>query len=274
MDPKREVFPNAPLAMVVAEIQFSYLQELNSEATMAQALDRVRMFTPVIKASRKDTVDFQVGGDSASATHQSTGMMEASALDRQTTAAITAQTLAVAMSGVAYTQYEQSLRPLIEAAYSGLVDVVPGVIVTRLGLRYLDEVRVPDASADVSSWRRWVAPELLGGAGYLTKLSGVAVGVRSTWQYLLPGDRQVVLTYGPFRGSGVVGPDHPFHKAGPDSLMFVLDLDTSWTPHGGAASLACEDLTSQYDELHQPGQAVFAAAVTDEARELFRGGRS
>ena len=268
----REVFSSAPLAMVVAETRFSYSPRLASEEGMAQALAQVERFAPVREAFKQESVELQPGADGPSArTAQVTNGMLARSLDLQTTVAVTPQSVTVAMSGTAYSMFEDSLRLVVEAACAGVADMTETPIVTRAGLRYPDEVRVPEPPSDIAEWSRWISPELLGAAGYLRDVSGVAQGMRSTWHYSLPGDRQVVLNYGPFFGVGVVGPEHPFHKPGPSSLMFVLDLDCSWTPPLGAAQLTVPELLARYDELHSPAKAVFAAAVTDEARSLFRG---
>ncbi len=270
MVPSREVFPNAPLAMVVAETRFSYCPELVDQSSMVSALALVREFVPVMQVEQQQVVEFQVANDQAPSTsHQTTSVMGARALDGQTTVALTPQTLTVAMSGVAYSKFEDSLRRVMEAAATGLAGAVSNLIVTRAGLRYLDEIRVPEPPANMSGWSRWVDPGLLGAADYLPE--PVASGMRSTWQYVLTGDRQITFNYGPFVGTGVVGPGHPFHKAGRDSTMFVLDLDCAWTPPSGAAPLTSADLLARYDELHAPAQEVFARSITDEARTLFRG---
>ncbi len=267
--PRREVFSQAPLAMVVAETRFSYRPELVAETAMAAALEPARGFAPVIQSEQQEVVELQVANQAASASHQSNTVMEARSLDRQTTVALTPQTLTVAMSGIAYSRFEESLRRVIEAATVGLESTVSSLIVTRVGLRYLDEVRVPEPPCTLADWRRWIDPGLLGAAEYLT--DAVGFGMRSTWQYVLVGNRQITFNYGPFVGTGVVGPGHPFHKAGPASTMFVLDLDCSWTPECGAAPLTAGDLLARYDELHVPAQAVFTQSITDEARALFRG---
>lgn len=267
-----EVFESAPLAMVVAEIRFSYVPALDSHATMAAVLGKLGQFVPRLESGRRETFEAQVGGESPTTTVQATNVLQARSMDGQTTAAITPETLELAMSGVAYTRYDDSLRVLLQAAYRALVEHLPDVLVTRAGLRYLDEIRVPDAQGDLAQWRRWIAPELLAAADYMSTLGGRAIGLRSTWEYSLPDDIRTLLNYGPFHGSGVIGQGHPFHKAGPESLMFVLDVDTSWMPPEGAASIGADALASRYDQLHQPAQVVFASAVTDGARRLFREG--
>lgn len=265
---RREVFPNAPLAMVVAEVQFSYLPELTAEIALSRALDQVREATPVL--SIKPMLNVQMGD----AAHQMGLVLESRAKDNQITAAISSQALNVAMSGAAYTVYEDSLRPLIERAYDGLIATVPHLLVTRLGLRYLDEIRVAEPPSDLEGWRRWIDAKLLEPASYLSDHSGVAVGARSTWHYALPRGYQLTLNYGPFHGPGVIGPEHPFHRAGGDSTMFVLDVDASWVPSGGVETLTRDELLDRYDDLHEPTKTVFSSAVTEEAKEMFRGNGS
>jgi len=265
-----EVFPYAPLAMVVAEVKYSYSLMLSDPDTQARVLEGVSSFTPIRERSEHRSVE--IPADGSSPKQQTLELMQARSSNGQTTAAVTAEALTVAMSGQDYSRYDDSLGRLIQSAVTSLTEHAPGGIITRLGLRYLDEIRVPEPPADIAGWGTWVDPRFLWGAGLLADIDGIASDHRAIWTYSLPGDVQVMLNLGPFHGSGVVGPGHPFHRDTPSELMFVIDLDASWTPPSGAAPLDAEQLLAHYDRLHQPAQAVFASVLTDAARELFRGG--
>lgn len=268
----REVFPNAPLAMVVAETKFSYVPELDQSNAKVEVLAAIKSMLPVMERTVQNSVEIKLGADGSVQPQTKTlDLLQARAPDSQTTAAVSSESLTVAMSGLVYTKFEESLRPLLEAAIGGLQNVFPSTYVTRAGLRYLDEIRVPSPPSSLDGWARWIAVPLLGGAELLSDFDSSVVEMRSTYRYDLPDKRQVVFNWGPFVGTGVVGPDHPFHRADvhPES-MFVLDLDASWMPTGALEPLSTADLLVVYDGLHEPAQAVFQRAITDEARTLFR----
>ncbi|MDP9907256.1 MULTISPECIES: TIGR04255 family protein [Arthrobacter] len=266
-----EVFPSAPLAMVVAEIRFGYSPALEDRTIQSNVLMALSSYAPVLKRNIQESHTIEIGGPEPVHGKQTIEVMEATAVDGQTTIAISAETLTIAMSGLAYRHYEESLRPLIADAVHSLVATAPNLYVTRFGLRYLDEIRVPVPPPDVDGWGEWVTSDLLGGIGLLgIEAPGAAKGMRSTWHYVLPRERQVVLNLGPFFGTGVIGPGHPFHRDSEPEHMFVLDVDVSRTPTT-PESLDAEMLLSNYDELHRPAHSVFSAALTDKARILFRG---
>lgn len=266
-----EVFPKAPLAMVVAEIRFGYSPALEDRNVQSKVLAGLSSYAPVLKRNVQEAHTIEIGGSEPVHGKQTIDVLEATAVDNQTTIAVSAETLTVAMSGRAYGHYEESLRPLIADAVNSLSTTEPNLYITRLGLRYLDEIRVPVPPSDVNGWSEWVTPALLGGIGLLAnEVAGAAIGMRSTWHYVLPEERQVVLNLGPFFGTGVIGPGHPFHRDSAPEPMFVLDVDVSRTPPT-PEWLDADKLLANYDELHRPAHSVFSAALTDKARTLFRG---
>lgn len=267
----REVFPNAPLAMVVAEVRYSYNPHLDLPSAKATVFESIHSDLPVWQRVTRSMVGLAVGVEGTQVPPPSTvELLEAIASDSQITASLSADTLTLAMSGKAYTEFEQSLRPLLSRAVEALHAKFPETLITRAGLRYLDEIRVPDPPQTLDGWARWVSPGLLGGASLLADQGGDVVAMRSTYQYAFSDNRRAVLNWGPFFGTGVVGPGHPFHRADvPPEHMFVLDVDMSWTPNM-AITLEPATLLSLYDRLHEPAQAVFRTSITDQSLTLFR----
>jgi len=262
-----EVYTNAPLAMVVAEVQFAYTPELDEQRLLASV---VQTAFPGEQPSL--ALKPMINVETPEANRQIGLVVEAVTSDRQRTASLSPQAMSVAMSGQAYRRYQESLRQLINRACAGLLSAQPSILVTRLGLRYLDEIRPPVRPEQVQDWERWVDPALVGPSRYLTGVGGRAVSSRSTWNFELEGGRGLAFNFGPFEGSGIVSADHPFHQAGANSLMFVLDVDVSWTPPGGhPIQLSRDEILTHYDGLHRPAQEIFAAVISEESKKLFRG---
>src|SRR5450759_2661137 len=192
----REVFPNAPLAMVVAEIRYSYNPQLDQPADKAKVLDAIKADLPVWQRRTENTFGLALGIENAQITPSSTvDLLEAKSADSQVTAALSAEMLTLAMSGKAYAMFEESLRPLLTKAVAGLHAQFPETLVTRAGLRYLDEIRVPEQPTTLGGWAPWIAMELLGGVDLLAGSGGRVVAMRSSYQYALSANRSAVLNW-------------------------------------------------------------------------------
>ena len=138
----------------------------------------------------------------------------------------------------------------------------------RLGLRYVDEIRVPGTeSGNVDQWRGWIDDGLLPAAALRPsdrrrELAGViddagddGFGVRFTWH---TGNGHAVQPSGPLI---VPNPSEP----GP---YFALDTDSYWTAKPGTGILGLGDpaLLQRVRHLHEPVQALFEMSLTDQLR--------
>lgn len=268
-----EVYQNPPLAMVVAEVRFTYSPDLDSPTARVSALGELRKRLPALQP--KTTTIIEAASPDAPANQRSFEVLEARSTDEQTTVAIGAEMVAVAMSGQAYTKFETSLRPLLEEVLRGITATAPELLVVRAGLRYLDEIKVPNPPDDVSDWGEWIDPEFLRGSNLVAGIGGHANAMRSVYQFEMSEGYQVMASWGTFFGTGVVDPTHPFfNREAHPQHMFVLDIDSSWTPGAARmASLQPDAMLTIYDRLHIPTYEIFEAIQTDAARDLFRGVR-
>jgi uncharacterized protein (TIGR04255 family) len=160
------------------------------------------------------------------------------------------------------------------SAFLGLVfdavaSVAPGRAFQRLGLRYVDEIRIPDAQpGNVEQWREWINPELipqvaLKATASHREISGVidddrgrGFGVRFAWH---TGTGHVVQPQGP-----LIVPNPS--EAGP---YFAIDTDSYWNFVPGADILALGDpvLKQHVDSLHDPVHEFFEMSLTDRLRD-------
>ncbi|MDQ4142805.1 MAG: TIGR04255 family protein, partial [Actinomycetota bacterium] len=158
------------------------------------------------------------------------------------------------------------------------LDAIAGVDrpdgVTRVGLRYVDEIRVPGITEAPGDWRGYVDEHLL--APVAEEFVTAAGLIPRTWQgvvqYGTGRDRAVLLRYGPAEGYAVP-PGGPTRRkdAPPSGLYFLLDLDSYWQPVEEIPEFDPAPLLDTFRELHVPAKALFDTIVTERLRdEVFR----
>lgn len=164
-----------------------------------------------------------------------------------------------------------NLRSIMDAALDARMQAgfVEGI--TRLGLRYIDEIRVPEGTDDEQGWEGWLNPELTAPG-----LAGSSLGLAATtWRGLVSFDvsreQQLVLRYGPREGYAV-DPGGDLKRAAPSpGPYFLLDIDSFWLPDGVAPQPDRAALMDRLDALHRPIRALFESLITDRLRnEVFQ----
>jgi uncharacterized protein (TIGR04255 family) len=151
----------------------------------------------------------------------------------------------------------------------GAADILQPDGVSRIGLRYIDEIRVPGVSADApADWEDWLDASLL--APRLADMGQQDLGA-TAWdgvaQYAVGENRSLNLRYG-VRDGYAVPPGGPLRRkiAPPPGPFFVLDFDCSWTPTD-IPEFDTDVLLSTCDELRRPVRILFDLLTTDRLRD-------
>lgn len=162
------------------------------------------------------------------------------------------------------------LRQVIQTAVEALSEISPPSGIDRIGLRYIDEIRVP--STTPPEWSDWVTESLLGPGRVLTD-----TGMRQTAQQGLAilteheARDSLTIRYGAMDGipavqssDFLVRPEQP----GPGPY-FLLDFDAAWEadPTGLFPEFRATEILTIADRLHAPIRAVFEALVSDRLRQ-------
>jgi uncharacterized protein (TIGR04255 family) len=153
-------------------------------------------------------------------------------------------------------------RDMAKLVATALKDVAPVDGIQRIGLRYIDEIRVPYAPDEVPDWREWIQADLI---------APNALGLRPVQQQAVvqygtdrPGDT-VTLRYGAVIGPPAVGSGALARPPAPPSApFFLLDTDAAWevVPGDPIPELDVDFLIETADRLHEPVKALFEAALT------------
>ncbi len=269
MREEREVYPNAPVVLVALEVRHPTADPL-TPAQRNSIKKRLGSHVPIMKMGQLQqlTVVQPVGGPPAAPELRIDEFPRY--FSRDSTIAVSFRSEAVVVETTRYATWEQ-LRALVADALDTRQDIGAVDGVERVGLRYVNEIRIP---GDLEQgWVPWVDRTLLGPA-----LVGDELGMAAAqWQGLsvfTPGpERAVVLRYGPRDGFAVdPGGDlkRPMPTPGP---FFLMDIDSFWTPGEGVPEFDVKRLLGMCDELHAPVGRLFERLVSDRARqEVFRHG--
>jgi len=160
-------------------------------------------------------------------------------------------------------------RPMLETCLEALGRVRDGIVgVERVGLRYLNEIRVANVH-EASHWAKYLAPNLV---APLQLVPGRRVALMQSVVQTEPIDKvATVLRFGALRGQ-VVSAAGPLRvKPLPaDEPFFLLDIDCAWSSGESFDEYGFEAALSICDRLHAPIDTLFEDAITDSLRAVFR----
>lgn len=257
----REIYPVAPLASVAFELRHPEAEPLVGALRTALQKKLANRY-PLMRSHRNITQTFELGPNGPAA--QSVVEEFPRFLDRSLSMALSFTSTSILLETSQYAGWE-GFRSAIQFACEVRNSISPLYGLERLGLRYIDEVRVEEIESN--NWSEWIHPSLLAGA------VGDAAGLPlRMWQGALvygsePG-QGLVLRYGPGDGYAT-DPNGELKRRNPvvPGPFFLLDVDSFWQPENEIPEYDIETVLSRIDELHTPVREVFEASITDKYRD-------
>lgn len=258
-------YPNAPVVLVATEARLNHSDTDWASRIGPTAGGALAAFCPVYQPATLTTLVAEPGLEP-----QVSNSEVPRWLSRDRTVAVSFRDDSVVVETTDHRGYD-SLRSIMDAALDARIEAGPVEGITRLGLRYIDEIRVPEAADGEQGWEGWLNPELTAPG-----LAGSSLGLTATsWQGLVSfnvsSEQQLVLRYGP-RDGYAVDPVGDLKRAAPSpGLFFLLDIDSFWLPEGVPPQPDRVALIDRLDGLHQPIRALFESLITDRLRnEVFQ----
>lgn len=252
-----KVYRHPPIAMVAVEVRHSGTDPVSAEgyATIRQ---RLRRSWPLQVPAQDITVDFGSSGPSPIITEY----QRFTTRDRRSAIAIRPGSTTV--ETVDYKGWDD-LRRTLQTALEVRAEVSEPSGYERIGLRYIDEVRVPE-NDKLIDWSLWMGSALLAPA----PPQGVDLPL-TEWQGLTkfgPSDgHTIVLRYGPREGYAVEPNGLLKRATTPTGPFFLLDFDSFWEDAGVVPEFVSSELLERCDDLHDPVRAMFEGLITDRLRE-------
>lgn len=272
MDGPHEVYPNAPLVLVSVEVRLpgSLGVALRPLPVNVQRSFRDLLGDNWVIDSSAPQISVSLGsGVAMPQPMQQVTIPRFTIRDRTLAVALTESS--VSIETTRYGQYPE-FRKVLEKTISAATEVLAPDGVARVGMRYINEIRVPDGNEDnPSGWQDWIDPALL--APQLARMADkgfASGGWEGAAQYETGPDQKLVLRYGT-RNGYVVNPSGPLKRPclpGPGPL-FMLDFDCFWEPPD-IPEFNPKAIVPIFDELHTPVRTLFDLLVTDKLLGEFR----
>lgn len=262
MDPdNREIYPSAPIRYVACEIRYPYSLPLTTDVALLGLHSILASAFPLVEPGTEATI---VMGPSGGIPAAETRTVRFLARERQRAVYVTpTQSLVETTNYVRYEDFRSDIA-LAVAALSGLDSAPAGI--GRIGLRYIDEIRVPMPIERPRDWRGLIDDRLLAPLG-LEANGRDPEDAQGLVRFELGERRGVVMRFGPRTGRAVG--DAPLTLRGPvlDGPFFLVDIDSFWTAPEPLPSFDIDSILSVCDELHRPVRDLFESAITDRLRD-------
>jgi uncharacterized protein (TIGR04255 family) len=257
---EREIYLSAPVVLVALEVRHPSAEPVRGSA-QARAKRVLAEVAPIAREVQMTTLTVTPGAQPEASSERAIKF-----LSRDKATAITFRSEAVVVETTHYARYE-NLRELLALALKARLAAGEIDGIERVGLRYIDEIRVPESNGDGLAWGNWVHPSLLGPA-HVAAENGLAP---AQWQGVSVFEdakgNAIVLRYGPREGYAVdPGGDlrRPTPAPGP---FFLMDIDSFWVPDADVPQFESEALLQKCDELHKPVRTLFESLITEKLRK-------
>jgi uncharacterized protein (TIGR04255 family) len=164
---------------------------------------------------------------------------------------------AVVLETTAYKTWT-AFRDLFMDVLSALADSQRPDGYLRLGLRYIDEIRVPVDVPTVADWRGWVADALV--EPFTIDDTASPTSATIALQYGRYPGNQILFKAAPFASGRTVLDEGPLLSPflTPDGPYFLLDTDASWLDQqSGVPEFDVPAMTEMFNDLHVPCKRLF-----------------
>lgn len=270
MYPSREIFDGTPIALVAAEVRFTDAARLRQQQTKDEIIIALEGRFPFAEPLHRAEMNLSLVGGGAPQIQERLGVV---LRNGQSTETLTLLSESLTYETTAYIRFESLLMAVTEACQA-LAGAGVRPAVQRVGLRYINEVRVPGEITDVRDWRSWINESLLGHLAVGPDHVPVT-GAQSFSTYDLGEGRGLNCRFAALDQGPVVVPQVLRHALVDSGPFFVLDFDGFEDFTGrDAVPLSAEVVRESLSAVHIPCGLAFQRSITDEARELFRGKKS
>lgn len=243
------------------EVRVPQAPKLSTLEATTEIYEALRDLVPIIPASSPPPLELAIpqGAISLGPVASQTKMM-----DRSRTISITVAPTALIVETTAYSHFEEFLG-VVRRALEAADRTVPLAGFQRVGLRYIDEIRVDGVEAP-DDWGGYINAGLL----WATKLDSSLSPKRTEGlaEFEMEGGYKTVMRFGAMNGR-VVDPGGPLRvRRTGDGPFFLIDLDSFWVPTDeDIPEFGVQKVLDTCAELRKPIRGLFEASITDRLRD-------
>jgi uncharacterized protein (TIGR04255 family) len=269
MYPNREVFPNAPLALVTTEIRFTDSPRLRQQETLDAVAIALEERFPL--GMPQTNVTFNVGNLGPGVLPQVEQQHRVVLTNTARTESVTIAPSSFIYETTAYREFDD-FRMGVIAVCEALIGANVRPALVRVGLRYIDEVRVPEPITDVRAWGKWIDDSVIGPLT-IGPDNVAARNAQGLVTFDLGDGKGLNFQYAALNQPPIVQPQFLHRQQFESGPFFVLDFD-GYRDFSGqdAVRLDADEVINVLTAVHDPAAAAFQRAITEDARNLFRGG--
>lgn len=264
MYPNAETAGNAAVVAVIAEIRFTDAPRLRQQETLDAVAIAVEGRFPVNEPlTGVNLANAGPGLPPRVEPRQGILLRNADATESLT---LTATTLSYETTD--YTGPD-AIHTAITAGCNALIEAQVASGLQRVGLRYIDEIRVPQPPTDARGWATWIDGSLLGPLA-IAPDHVPSRGIQGAAAFDLGGRAALNVQYAAFANGSATLPQHLRRRPFQPGPFFGLDLDGFYEA-GNEEFVRLESgvITDILAKLHAPIHSVFQRAITDDARALY-----
>ena len=262
-------FPNPPLVLTVLEVRYPEIAGGLGDDARRDLKKSLRDRLPLMESQSEEQFAMSIGTPVPPSVQRRTFPRFTT---RDRTTALLVKQDALVLETTAYGGWEEHFRPLIREVISGLEEVSRPDGVLRVGIRYIDEIRVPSIESAPGDWRGYIDEHLQAAADPNFIPASLQPSVwQEIVQYQTTVGSTLAIRYGPQEGYAVdpQGSTRRKDPSGP-GLFFLLDSDSFWLSEEEVPEFATDWILRRCDLLHEPAREFFDIAVTDKLRnEVF-----
>jgi uncharacterized protein (TIGR04255 family) len=244
---------------VAAEVRYPPLDEL-AKGSPAGFHERIRAQFPIREEQNQLAISVGPGGPSTQQTLQQRFTR------RDRLMSVTLGRDSVILETTAYPGWAGFSQTVLEIVRALETDARPDGV-ARIGLRYVDEVRVPASPQSVDDWKQWIDERLV--APFTLGTEEPPTNGTVVLQYGEPPGYVTVFRASPFASGRTVQEEGalrmPFST--PDGPYFLLDTDTSWVdPTGAIPEFTAEQISVVLEDLHRTSGGLFEASISERLK--------
>lgn len=263
-------YPNAPIALAIVEVRGPESPPL-ARAEILALKKATQQTLPLFATERAGSVSMEIGPAGvrqvASGEHELVKFM--------TRSKRTSVTFSPTSTTIETTDYKgwTDFKKFVTLGLSARQDIAPMDGLVRLGIRVIDEIRVPEESRQ--DWSDWLAPALLAPSVESAGRSLLLMQQQSVVQYAgLDRGETITIRYGAMNGPAAVtsAPNLVRPNVPGPGPFFLIDTDAAWELADGEElpPLDPTKVAHLADKLHAPMKEVFESFITDRLRkEVF-----
>jgi uncharacterized protein (TIGR04255 family) len=265
MHPDHEHFAVPPVALVTAELRFTDSPRLRQQDT----LDAIAIACEHRFPIAEPITGMAVEPTGLGAAPQLVARQSVILRNAESTEALTLTSNSLTYETTAYRDFDD-LAGVVNDACRTLITAGVAPALTRVGLRYINEVRVREPVSEVRAWSDWIDPRVLGTLSVAPE--GVPVrALQAAVSFDLGNGGGLQIGYAAVPQGSVV--NHRFLKRPPfqQGPFFAMDFDGFCDFGADPAKFLDPDLVARVLRgVHGPIGEAFQRSLTDNSRSLFR----